>query len=49
MIKGSIKEEDITIVKIYASNILMLLNYGAGEESWEFESLELQGDPTSPS
>ena len=25
---------------------LMLLNYGVGEESWE--SLELQGDPTSP-
>ena len=26
---------------------LMLLNYGVGEESWE--SLGLQGDPTSPS
>ena len=26
---------------------LMLLNYGAGEDSWE--SLGLQGDPTSPS
>ena len=25
----------------------MLLNYGVGEDSWE--SLELQGDPTSPS
>ena len=33
MIKGSIQEEDLTIVNIYASNILMLLNYGAGEES----------------
>ena len=26
---------------------LMLLNYDIGEDSWE--SLELQGDPTSPS
>ena len=26
---------------------LMLLNYGVGEDSWE--SLGLQGDPTSPS
>ena len=26
---------------------LMLLNCGVGEDSWE--SLELQGDPTSPS
>ena len=26
---------------------MMLLNYGVGEDSWE--SLELQGDPTSPS
>ena len=26
---------------------LMLLNYGVGEDSWEF--LGLQGDPTSPS
>ena len=26
---------------------LMLLNYGVGEDSWE--SLELQGDSTSPS
>ena len=26
---------------------LMLLNYDTGEDSWE--SLELQGDPTSPS
>ena len=26
---------------------LMFLNYGFGEDSWE--SLELQGDPTSPS
>ena len=26
---------------------LMLLNYGAGEDSWE--SLEQQGDPASPS
>ena len=26
---------------------MMLLNYGVGEDSWE--SLGLQGDPTSPS
>ena len=29
------------------SKELMLLNYGVGEDSWE--SLGLQGDPTSPS
>ena len=33
MIKGSSQEEDTTIVDIYASNILMLLNCGVGEES----------------
>ena len=29
------------------SEVLMLLNCGVGEDSWE--SLVLQGDPTSPS
>ena len=29
------------------SEVLMLLNCGVGEDSWE--SLGLQGDPTSPS
>jgi len=31
----------------WAPKELMLLNYGVGEDSWE--SLGLQGDPTSPS
>ena len=34
------------IIHIYA-NELKLLNGGVGEDSWE--SLGLQGDPTSPS
>ena len=33
--------------EIWAPKKLMLLNYGVGEDSWE--SLGLQGDPTSPS
>ena len=31
----------------FSNKELMLLNCGVGEDSWE--SLELQGDPTSPS
>ena len=38
--------ESWTIKKLSAEE-LMLLNCGVGEDSWE--SLELQGDPTSPS
>ena len=38
--------ESCTIRKLSAKE-LMLLNRGAGEDSWE--SLGLQGDPTSPS
>ena len=30
-----------------SAEVLLLLNYGVGEDSWE--SLRLQGDPTSPS
>ena len=37
--------ESWTIKKLSAEE-LMLLNCGVGEDSWE--SLELQGDPTSP-
>ena len=37
--------ESWTIMKLRAEE-LMLLNYGVGEDSWE--SLGLQGDPTSP-
>ena len=33
MINGSIQEEDITIVNIYATNMLMLLNCVVGEDS----------------
>ena len=33
MIKRSTQEEDITIVNIYAPNILMLLNCGVGEDA----------------
>ena len=36
-----------TIKQVERSQELMLLNCGAGEDSWE--SLGLQGDPTSPS
>ena len=43
--------ESWTIKKAKANSLsakeLMLLNCGIGEDSWE--SLELQGDPTSPS
>ena len=38
--------ESWTIKKL-STEELMLLNYGVGEDSWE--SLGLQGDPTSPS
>ena len=38
--------ESWTIRKL-STDELMLLNYGVGEDSWE--SLGLQGDPTSPS
>ena len=38
--------ESWTVKKLSAKK-LMLLNYGVGEDSWE--SLGLQGDPTSPS
>ena len=38
--------ESCTIWKVSAQE-LMLLNWGAGEDSWE--SLGVQGDPTSPS
>ena len=38
--------ESWTIKKLRAKE-LMLLNFGVGEDSWE--SLGLQGDPTSPS
>ena len=33
MTKGSMQEEDITIVNIYATNMLMLLNCVVGEDS----------------
>ena len=39
--------ESWTIKKTLSSKELMLLNCGFGEDSWE--SLRLQGDPTSPS
>ena len=38
--------ESWTVKKAEHFKELMLLNYGAGEDSWE--SLGLQGDPTSP-
>ena len=38
--------DDTTIINLSAGD-LMLLNCGVGEDSWE--SLGLQGDPTSPS
>ena len=34
-------------IYLYLAKELMLLNCGVGEDSWE--SLELQGDPISPS
>ena len=34
------------VIYIYSAKELMLLKCGVGEDSWE--SLELQGDPTSP-
>ena len=36
----------LTVALIYVSLMIMLLNCGVGEDSWE--SLGLQGDPTSP-
>ena len=39
--------ESWTVQKAEELMLLMILNCGAGEDSWE--SLGLQGDPTSPS
>ena len=36
----------INYTKIMSTEEFMLLNHGVGEDSWE--SLGLQGDPTSP-
>ena len=38
---------DVSAERKLSAEELMLLNYGVGEDSWE--SLGLQGDPTSPS
>ena len=38
--------KDISVLPEIYNKILMLLNCGVGEDSWE--SLGLQGDPTSP-
>ena len=38
---------ELDLYRKLSAKELMLLNYGVGEDSWE--SLGLQGDPTSPS
>ena len=45
-ISGSCMDVRVGLWKKLSAEELMLLNYGVGEDSWE--SLGLQGDPTSP-